>query len=108
MAGPESYHTQSPDERVDAQQGGNVNRTGINISIDSSIVALILAVTAIVIVASQAFYQPQLVEAKIQAGIAKAEQEAHAATTTALVTQRDQTQLREALQRKGFAVPPKD
>lgn len=74
----------------------------------SLIIACILPSLALGALAVCMAFSPQVIDAKIQAGIAKPAEEAHLASVKAQLTERDLTIVREALQKKGIDLPPKD
>jgi hypothetical protein len=80
------------------------DRTALYISIFS----MVLSALCLGLFLMQTFLMPQIIDAKIQAGVAKSAEEAHTASVRAQLAERDLSILREALQRKGFVLPPKD
>lgn len=96
-----------PDESIQASETGHVQSTKLSVKVDAnalSIIALMLSVAAIVIVIAQAVMQPQVIDAKIEAGAAKAEATAHSAETHARVALDKVEDFRAKLAEKGIKI----
>lgn len=72
------------------------------------IVALVAACIALGIVTMYVVLASQLIDAKIRAGVAAAEQNAREARSTAKVTEDKLAELRDKLNAKGMNIPPLD
>jgi hypothetical protein len=85
-------------------------RTGdINIADRAlSVVAIIFSCLALGAIVMHAILYPQIIDAKIQAGIAKAEATSHAADTNARVALDEVERMREALGRQHINIPKHD
>lgn len=98
-----------PDQSQTPAAGASANRIDIKIDANAlSIIALMLAVAAIVIVISQAITGPRIVDARIQAGAAAADATAREARTTAKMTEDKLVELRDHLNSKGMNIPKLD
>lgn len=102
------------DKSQRSAEGGTNSRAEINdhgsktLATIALIIACILPSLALGISVTYILLAPMLIDAKVQAGIAKSAEEAHAANVKAQLTERDLTIVREALQKKGIDLPPKD
>lgn len=99
----------SPDEPITAHPGSSVNKILIRVDANAlSIVALIIAAAATVIVLVGAIKDPQIVDAKIAAGVARTEAKANAAEVNARYAVAEIENLRTQLAAKGITIPKAD
>lgn len=70
------------------------------------LIALVAACIALGAVSMYVILESQLIDAKIKAGVAAAEQNAREARTTAKVTDDKLSELRDKLNAKGMNIPP--
>lgn len=104
---PDSYRTRSP-ESYDMynEEGGLQNNNHLTIKDHAlGIIALVFAAIALGAVFMKALQDPQIVDAKIQAGAADAKAEAHNARVDARVAIDEVERMRTQLAAKGINVP---
>lgn len=112
--------TRSPDEPVTAHPGGSANRISIRIDANAlAIVALVISSLCLGLFLMQTVLLPQIIDAKVQAGMAEArasmqQQVAQAQATATAGQQHARVALdkvedfRAKLAAKGIDVPPLD
>lgn len=109
---PDSYHIRSP-EALDCyvEQGGTsaINNTKVDGGGKTlATIALVASCIALGAVSMYVILEAQLIDSKIKAGVAAAEQNAREARTTAKVTDDKLIELRDALNAKGMNIPKLD
>lgn len=100
------YGNTAPVAKVDQTDHGS--KTMAIIALVFAGLAIALGTAAFVIVLMQMSFAQQVLDAKITAGVAKSAEEAHQANVRTQLTERDLSIVREALQKKGIDLPPKD
>lgn len=109
---PDSYHIRSP-EALDCyvEQGGTsaINSTKVDGGGKTlATIALVASCIALGAVSMYVILEAQLIDSKIKAGVAAADQNAREARTTAKVTDDKLIELRDALNAKGMNIPKLD